>query len=174
VLPITVFVLSFVVRDRQMSVACGGLLASALVEFGYQIHLIPNYMLYASLILMFLTCLWMLWLSFGIEIQGKYLKYVGVLPLIAGIACLAFFPVTGFFDVLTAIFAAIVALSAAFLYFSGKGGVLAFSAFLLMVFPVAGQGSPWLSWLSPVIMVAGYFLIGYHLSLRRHEGVDRL
>ncbi|MBP7732812.1 MAG: hypothetical protein KA140_03495 [Caldisericia bacterium] len=161
---------------RNWAILCTSvlLLFSIGVDIGIRQLGFPNTLYYLSLSLVVSASLLLIWHSLRFPFENKMARLVGLIPLVFGVACLALFPLDSFYTVLIAITAAVIAFCASAVYFSGRGEVLAIAAFLIMAARYTSVSSAWLAWLLPLFVVTGYFLIGYHLAVRHHEGVDSI
>lgn len=172
VLPLVIAGLAIWKRNWTILCSSAMLLLAVGVDIGVRQLVFSNSLMYLSLSLMTVASLVLIWHSLKFSIENKMVRLVGLVPLVFGIAYLALFPLEGFYMVLVAITAAIVAFSSSATYFSGRGEVLAFAGFLIMANKYIIFSSAWLEWLLPLLATTGYFLIGYHLAVRHHEGVD--
>ena len=150
------------------------LLFSIGIDIGIRQLEFPNTLYYLSLSLVVSASLLLIWHSLRFSFENKMARLVGLIPLIFGVVCLVLFPLDGFYMVLIAIATAVIAFCTSAVYFSGRGEVLAIAAFLIMAARYTTISSIWLAWLLPLFVAVGYFLIGYHLAVRHHEGVDSI
>lgn len=172
VLPLAITGLAIWKRNWTILAVSALLLLAVGVDIGVRQLGFPNTLQYLSLALTVVASLLVIWHSLKFTFANQKVKFVGLIPLAFGIVFLALFPLDGFYMVLVAISAAVVAFCACATYFSGRGDVLAFAGFLAIATKYTVISSAWLAWLLPILAAAGYFLLGYHLAVKHHEGVD--
>lgn len=172
ILPLVVMMLAIWKRIWRLVAGLSMLLVSSLLEFSVKYMGIPNTMLYFSLLLTFFGSMAIVWTSLDSTLENKNAKLLGIIPLLIGLVLLLVFPIDGLSTVLIAIACSVVAFSCSAVYFYGKGSVLSMAGFLIMATEFAAISSPWVAWLSPVISVVGFFLVGLYIASKHAEGVD--
>lgn len=174
ILPLAVAILAFWKRMRKLLAGLAMLLTASFLKFSVFYLNATNTTLYLTLALTFLGSMVIIWKSLDSTLENRNAKLLGIVPVLFGLLSLLAFPIDGLSSMLIAISCAVVAFSSAGVYFFGKGDVLAMAGFLIMATEFAVISSPWISWLSPIFSVVGYFLVGYFIASSHVKGVDSI